>query len=91
MVEYSKINVKLTDTQLKKLKTAVKNKTGTNLRMSLKMLDGNDLPHELLLTTRQKTRLRNAFNNNMSNDLKLSKAQISIIISIWSVFMIIVE
>ena len=44
--------------------------------MSLKMLDGNDLPHELLLTTRQKTKLRNAFNNNMSTDLKLSKAQI---------------
>ena len=54
MVEYSKVNVKLTDTQLKKLKTAVKNNTGTTLRMSLKMFDGNDLPHELLLTTRQK-------------------------------------
>ena len=43
--------------------------------MSLKMLDGNDLPHELLLTTRQKTKLRNAF-NNMSTDLTLSKAHI---------------
>ena len=53
MVEYSKLNVKLTDTQLKKLKTAVKNKTGTTLRMSLKMIDENDLPHELLLTTRR--------------------------------------
>ena len=40
------------------------------------MLDGNDLPHELLLTTRQKAKLRNASNNNMSTDLKLSKAQI---------------
>ena len=80
MVEYSKVNVKLTDTQLKKLKNAVENKTGTTLRMSLKMFDGNDLPHELLLTTRQKTKLRNAFNNNMSTDLKLSKAQISKII-----------
>ena len=48
--------------------------------MSLKMFDGNDLPHELLLTTRQKTKLRNAFNNNMSTDLTLSKAQISKII-----------
>ena len=73
------VNVKLIDTQLKKLKTAVKNKTGTTLRMSLKILDGNDLPHELLLT-RQKTKLRNAFNSNMSTDLKLSKAQISKII-----------
>ena len=80
MVEYSKANVKLTDTQLKKLKTAVKNKTGTTLRMNLKMLDGNDLPHELLLTTRKKTKLRNAFNNNISTDIKLSKAQISKII-----------
>ena len=80
MVEYSKVNVKLSDIQLKKLKTSVKNKTGTTLRMSLKMFNGNDLPHELLLTTRQKTKLRNAFNNNMSTDLKLSKAQITKII-----------
>ena len=80
MVEYSKVNVKLSDAQLKKLKTAVKKKTGTTLRMSLKMLDGNDLPHELSLTIRQKTKSRNAFNNNMSTDLILSKAQISKII-----------
>ena len=77
MAEYSKVNVKLSDRQLKQLKTTVKNKTGSTLRMSLKMLDGNDLPHELLLTTRQKTNLRNEFNNNMLTDLKLSKAQIS--------------
>ena len=69
MVEYSKVNVKLSDTQLKKLKTNVKNKTGTILRMSLKMFNGKDLQHELLLTKRQKT--------NMSTALKLSKAQIS--------------
>ena len=80
MVEYSKVNVKLSDTQLKKLKTAVKNKTGAALRITLKMLYGNDLPHELLLTTRQKTKLRNAFNNNMSTDLKLPKVPISKII-----------
>ena len=77
MIEYSKVNVKLSDIQLKQLKTAVKNRTGTTLRMSLKMLDGNDLSHELLLATRQKTKLRNAFNNNTSTDLKLSKDQIS--------------
>ena len=40
------------------------------------MLNGNNLPHELLLTTRQKTKRKNAFNNNTSSDLKLSKAQI---------------
>ena len=56
MVEYSKVNVKLSDTQLKKLKTAVKNKTRTNLRMNLKMINRNDLTHELLLTTRQKNK-----------------------------------
>ena len=54
MVEYSKVNIKLSDTQLKKLKTSVKNKTGTTLRMSLKVLNRYDLPHEVLLTTRQK-------------------------------------
>ena len=52
------------------------------------MFNGNNLPHELLLTTRQKTKLRNAFNNNMSTDLKLYKAQISKIIQsggfLWS-------
>ena len=54
MVEYSIVNVNLSDTQLKKLKNAVKNKTGTTLRTSLKMFNRNNLPHELLLTTRQK-------------------------------------
>ena len=64
MVEYSKVNVKLSDRQLKQLKTVVENKTGTTLRMSLKMFDGNDVPYELLLKTTQKTKLRNVFNNN---------------------------
>ena len=68
MTEYNKVNVKLSDIQLKKLKTAFKNKTGTTLRMSFKMLDGNDQPHELLLTTRQERKLRKAFNSNMSTD-----------------------
>ena len=54
MNEYSKVNLKSTDTQLKKLKTAVKNKAGTTLRMSLKMINGDNLRRELLLTTRQK-------------------------------------
>ena len=80
MIDYSKVKVKLSDAQLKKLKTDVKKKTGTTLRMSLKMLDGNDLPHELLLRKRQKTKLRKPFNNNMSTDLAFSKIQISKII-----------
>ena len=77
MVEYSKVNVKLSHAQLKKLETAVKKKTGITLKINLKMLDGNDLAHELLLTRRQKAKLRNVFNDNMSTDVTLSKAQIS--------------
>ena len=61
----------------KNLKTAVKDKIGKTVTMILKMFDGNGLPREQLLTARQKTRLRNAFNNNMPTDLKLSRAQIS--------------
>ena len=49
--------------QLKKLTTTAENKTGTTLRMSLKMFNGNDLPHKLLRTTRQKTKVRNSFKN----------------------------
>ena len=48
--------------------------------MSLKMFNENDLSHELLLTTRQRTKLRNAFNENMQTDIKLPKAHISKII-----------
>ena len=66
---------------MKKLKDAVRNNTRTTLRINSKMFNGNNLPHELLLTTRRKTKIRNAFNNNnMSTDLKLSKAQISKVI-----------
>ena len=80
MVEYNKVNVKVSNMQLKKLKDAVKNNTRTTLRISSKIFNGNDLSHELLLTTRQKTKLRNTFNNNTSSDIKLSKAQIKKII-----------
>ena len=59
---------------MKKLKTAAKNKTGITLRIFSKMFNENDLPHELVLTTRQKTKLRNACTNNMPTDIKLSKA-----------------
>ena len=80
MVEYTKVKFKLSDSQIEKLKNAVKNNTRTTLRINSKMFNGNNLPHEFLLTTRQKTKKRNAFNNNMSTDLKLSKAQINKII-----------
>ena len=80
MVKYTKVNVRLSNSQLKKIKDAVSNNTGTTLRISLKVFNGNNLPHELLVTTRQKTKIRNAFNNNTSTDIKLSKAQINKII-----------
>ena len=52
--------------------------------MNIKMFNGNKLPHELLLTTRQKTKLRNAFENNMSTDIKFPRAQVfKIIQSRW--------
>ena len=54
MVEYSKVNVESSDTQLKTIKNCFQKKMETTVRMSLKMFDGNDLPHELLLATRQK-------------------------------------
>ena len=76
--------MKLSGRQLKELKNVAENKTGTTLRMSLKMFHGNDLPHQLLLITRPKMKLRHAFNNNTSTDLKLSKAPIfKIIQSGW--------
>ena len=80
MVEYNTINVKLSDSQLNKLKNAVKNNQGTTLIMNARMFSANNLPHELLLTTRQTTKPRNAIENNMSRDIKLSKAKISKIV-----------
>ena len=77
MVECNTVNSKLSNSQLNKLKRAVKNKQGTTLRMNARMSNGNNLPHELLLTTRQTTKLRNAIENNLQTDIKLSKAQIS--------------
>ena len=79
-VEYNTVNAKLSNSQLNKLKSAVKNKQETTLRMNARIFDENNLPHELQLTTRQTTRLRNAVEKNMSTDVKLSKAQISKII-----------
>ena len=83
MVEYTKVNVKLSNSQLNKLKDAVSNNTGTNFKINFKMFNGDNLPHELLFTTRQKKKekkKRNAFNNNRSTDIKFSKAQINRII-----------
>ena len=80
MVEYSKINCKLTNVQLNKFKKAVKSNEGATLRLGIRNFNKNETPHELLLTTRQNTKLRNAPNNNSATDIKLSKAQIKKII-----------
>ena len=76
MVEYTKINCKLTNVQLNKLKKAVKSNEEATLRLGIKNFNKDELPHELLLITRQNTKLRNAINNNLATDIKLSKAQI---------------
>ena len=80
MTNYQEARVKVTNTQLNKLKSAAKNKTGTILRLNKKNFEDEELPHELFLTARQTTKIRNAFANNVSIDIKLSKAQISKII-----------
>ena len=80
MVEYSKVDCKLTNVQLNKLKKAVKSNEGVTLRLGIRNFNKHERPHELLLTTRQNTKLRNAYNNNSATDIKLSKAQIKKII-----------
>ena len=60
MVEYSKINCKLTNVQLNRVKKSVKSNEGTTLRLGIKNFNKDQLPHELLLTTRQNTQIRNA-------------------------------
>ena len=80
MVNYQEARVELTDTQLNKSKLPAKNKTRAILRLNKKDVEDEELPHELFLTRRQTTKLRNGFANNMSTDIKLSKAQVSKII-----------
>ena len=80
MVEYNTVNAKLSNSKLNKLKSTVKNKQRTTLRIGARMFNGNNLPHELFLAQRQITKLRNNIENNMSADINLSKAQISKII-----------
>ena len=74
MANYEKARVKLTNTQLNKLKSAAKNRLGTTLRITKK---NPRLPHELFLTTRQKTKIRNAFANKMLTNIILTKSQLS--------------
>ena len=77
MVEYQRINLKLSNQQVKKLKEAVKSNNGTTLRLGNKNFNKADLLHELFLTQTQINKLREKIENNMSTDIKLSKAQIN--------------
>ena len=81
MTEYNSVNVKVSNSQLNKLKTAIKNETDVVIRISPNMIgDSNDkgnFPHELLLTNRQISTIRKAFSNNSSPVIKFSKTQLS--------------
>ena len=79
MTQYNSLNVKLSNSQLNKFKSAIKNETKVVLRLSSNMIDdnGTNFPHNLLLTNRQVSNLRKAFANYLSADIKLSKNQLS--------------
>ena len=81
MTQYNSLNVKLSNSQLNKLKSAIKSETDVALRLSSNMVgksvDNTNLPHELLLTNRQFPNLRKTFANYLSTDIKFSKAQLS--------------
>ena len=77
MTQYNSLNVKLSNSQLDKLKSAIENETEQVLRLSSSMVgdDETNFPHKLLLTNRQVANLRKAFANYLSTDIKLSKTQ----------------
>ena len=81
MTQYNSLNVKLSNSQLNKLKSAIKNGTDVVLRLPSNMVgDSNNetnFPHKLLLTNRQILSFRKTFANHTSADIKLSKAQLT--------------
>ena len=81
MTQCNSLNVKLSNSQLSKLKSSIKNETDVVLRISSNMVsnsnDNTNFPHELLLTNRQVANIRKAFANHSSIDIKLSKTQLS--------------
>ena len=80
MTQYNSLNVKLSNLQLNKLKSAIKNESDVVLRISSSMVgnsnENTNFPHELLLTDRQVSNIRKAFSNNLSRDVKFSKTQV---------------
>ena len=81
MTQYNSLNVKVSNSQLSKLKSAIKNRTDVVLRLPSNMIgnsdDNSNFPHELLLANRQVSNLRKAFAKNTSTDIKLPKTQLS--------------
>ena len=79
MTQYSSLNVKLSNSQLNKLKSAIKSETEVVLRLSSNMISDNEtnFPHKLLLTNRQVANLCKTFVNYLSTNIKLSKTQLS--------------
>ena len=81
MTQYNSLNVKLSNSQLNKLKSSIKNETDVVLRISSNMVgnsnDNTNFPHELLLTNRQVANICKAFANHSSIDIKLTKTQLS--------------
>ena len=79
MTQYNSLNVKLSNSQLDKLKSAIKNGSEVVLRLSSNMISNNETnsPHNLLLTNRQVSNLRKSFANNSSTDIELPKTQLS--------------
>ena len=80
MTQYNSLNTKLLNSQLNKLKSAIKNETEVIWRSSPNMIGDSDeanFPHELLLTDRQVSSIRKAFANNSSTNIKFSKTQLS--------------
>ena len=81
MIQYNSLNVKLSNSQLNKLKSAIKNETDVVLRLSSNMIgnseDETNFAHKLFFTNRQVTNLRKTFANYLSTDIKLSKTQLS--------------
>ena len=79
MIQYKTLNVKLSNLQLNKLKSGIKNGTEVALKLSSNVVgdnNENNFPHKLLLTNTQFSKLRNAFENNSSAHMKLSKTQL---------------
>ena len=85
MAQYNSLNVNLSNSQLTKFKSTIKNKTEVVVRLSSNMIGDNEtnFPHQLLLTNKQVANIHKAFANNSSIYIKSSKTQLSKMIQSW--------